>query len=138
MHTDRQRCVALWKKVMIRKLVDRILITILMWLRDKEENDGRNWKEILGEINEHIENHTIFLKPTSGPQIKYDPGLSLELYPEIDGISVVYYQKNIEVSDTKAPSLRMKSKLEKILDAELVILLNREPESFSGYYVYIK
>ena len=122
---------------MARKIINNLLIKILKWASEDTEKPRRNWKETIRIIEDHIETHSIFLKPASGPQIKYDPNISTNSYPEISGVSVVYYHEKIEVTDTKAPSLYMKRKLENILGEQLVLLLNREPESFSGYYVYI-
>ena len=122
---------------MSRNLIDRILIKLLKFLSDEKEKPKKDWTETIKKIDEHLENHTIFLKPISGPQIQYDPSISTDSYPDILGVSVAYIHDSIEAFETKVPGMHMKKKLENILEEELPLLLSREHEGFSGYYVYI-
>jgi hypothetical protein len=102
------------------------------WLDGKENID---WKTITKEIIPHIENHTIFLQKRNGDMILLSDVKDNDL--EVIMVAVVYIQEGIEPWDREIPAKYMSDKLKRQCKYNVGVAINRNPDSFTGYYVQI-
>ena len=103
-----------------------------------EEKEGIDLEDILSLIAPEVGSHSIYIKTKNGSQILYSDPESKEHLIRAKGICVVYEHEGVKPWETEAPARHMCEKLGEVLNSKPVVLLNRDPESFAGYYVYIK
>lgn len=121
---------------MLQKFIDNLIIKLTGGI--PEEKEGEKLEEILSLIEPEVGSHNIYIKTEDGRLILYASTESQECMVRAKGICVVYEHDGVKPWETEVPAKHMCEKLSKVLNSEPVVLLSRDPNSFVGYYVYVK
>ncbi|MBQ0726302.1 MAG: hypothetical protein KBT77_03000 [Thalassolituus oleivorans] len=117
---------------------------IINWLRGKPEVLDENpyvpnwppidWQPIVERIRPHVESHVIYLQLKDGSFIKLE---EVEEICEAISVAVAYPIDNVKRWETEVPAKHMIEKLAKLLDREVLHLINRDPKFNGCHYACI-
>lgn len=117
-------------------MIDKVLDKITEWLNQhqRKSRPALDWVSLVNEIEDIIKEQMVFLDTRENGLVTLD-NIGEQ---EVIGIAVTPAKPGIKAWDTEVPARDIVTKLSERTKNQVVLLLNRNPEQFVGYYAYLQ